>query len=373
VLVTMGSEYQAPELDPEDEGEAPPMSEKRIAVVTKLYNACDAGDGQSGDGIHINRLSTASVSYGPVTEFPLGAFEAMDRSRNGIVTLDEMMGYFQVAGRWMSDSEFSTLLTSLGESLGPEANADLIKDLLALSAQAEPVVVSEDEGEAPPMSEKRAAIVKALYDACDAGDGQSGDGIHIQRLSNASISYGPVTEFPLGAFEAMDRSRNGIVALDEMMGYFQVAGRWMSDSEFSTLIMTLCESIGPEANADLIKDLLALSAQTVRAAEKEEEEEEATFMSEERTARVKALYDVLDAADGHVGDGIHIKRLMSTTVSFGPVSERPFSILRGMDASEDGVVEYDEMTSYFQAASAKLSDDEFDALVTSLNDSVQHQ
>jgi len=226
-----------------------------------------------------------------------------------------------------------------------------------------------------PMSEQRVALVKALYDACDSGDGKAGDGIHIQRLSAAAVSYGPVTEFPLSDLMEMDTSNDGILKEDEMMRYFQVTGRFMSDAEFTEVVSALCESIGPNANADLIKNLCGLAAQPEPAkqdvAVEEEEDKVESTMSDERMARVKALYDACDAADGKVGDGIHIKRLGKVGVTVGPANEHPFSVLSIMDASKDGVVDLDEMVAYFETANSRLSDDEFNEVVDSLLESLK--
>ena len=128
------------------------------------------------------------------------------------------------------------------------SSADLIAQLVATAA-AEETLPEEDEEEAalPPLNEEREALVKQLYDACDAGDGTTGDGIQLDKLKVASVSYGTGTTYPLGELKEMDLSKDGVVTLDEMRSYFQLTGQEITDQAFAAVVTALIDGIGLKA------------------------------------------------------------------------------------------------------------------------------
>lgn len=93
-------------------------------------------------------------------------------------------------------------------------------------------------------------------------------------------------------------------------------------------------------------------------------------LSDAQASLVARLYHLCDAADGKVGDGIHLKRLAEYQMTMGPHSVKICSELEKMDVQQDGLVTFDEMTSYFTSASRFLSEDEFNLVVSGLIESI---
>ena len=133
------------------------------------------------------------------------------------------------------------------------SNAELIAQLVATAAEDDPPPMDDDDEEEapapppPPLNEEREALVKQLYDACDAGDGTTGDGIQLDKLKVASVSYGTGTTYPLGELKEMDLSKDGVVTLDEMRSYFQLTGQEITDQAFAAVVTALIDGIGLKA------------------------------------------------------------------------------------------------------------------------------
>ena len=101
-------------LDPDDEyAGLEPLNEARMLLVRKLYDACDAADGVAGDDIILARLKTATVQCGPFTLCPMSEFSKMDTSKDGVVTLAEVVEYFTYVGQTMGETDFEYLVESI--------------------------------------------------------------------------------------------------------------------------------------------------------------------------------------------------------------------------------------------------------------------
>ena len=108
--------------------------------------------------------------------------------------------------------------------------------------------------------------------------------------------------------------------------------------------------------------------------EEEEEEEDAAAdpppptMSAERTAQLRAIFDIFLTADQSTkADAIDMATLESDcTTKIGPHEANLFKELRVMDANGDGQLTFEEMCGYFTVVGAELSDAEFEDITSDL-------
>jgi len=209
-------------LGPKWAEEPPPaLSETRQALVTELYEMCDALDGSTGDGIKIAKLAALETTVGDHQVALCKELEQADTSKDGVVTLEELTTYFATLGRILSDDEFAEVLAGLCEAAGPK--------------WAE---------EAPaPLSGERLTLVKELYDLLDPLDGTVGDGIQIAKVASLTTSLGDHPVQLCSNLADADTSEDGIVTLDELNEYFAMVGRLQSDDEFK-LIMDMMKEAG---------------------------------------------------------------------------------------------------------------------------------
>ena len=244
--------------------------------------------------------------------------------------------------------------------------------------------------------------------ACSAPQGKGG--IDRLKVSATSVSFGPHKSNVLKQLESMDTDGDNIITLQEMTIYFQAAPRPArrdppclrptprppcpthpppprSDAASPSAAplgpgararapsAQTCQVVSGELTDDAFSAVLeemtelaseaATIASCLQMAEPgvgyvEGDEAEKPTLSAARLELVTKLFGLFSTSQK---EPIEISALDQITVKQGPNETKLLTDLKTMDADGDGKLTFDEMSGFFAATGAPLSDDEFELVV----------
>jgi Ca2+-binding EF-hand superfamily protein len=217
------------EMPPADDLDASvPLSAERIAAVKALFAAWDIDGSGSIDRRKLTGVS--EVSFGPFHAQVFKQIKEMDTDGDQLVTLEEMLSFFQAAAA-LSDDEFEAIRSPMLEVAQEQATIKMLTDM-AGGVEGPP---EEDMEAITPLSEPRLAELKTLWHTLGGGDGLDVKLEDMEKAEQGS-TIGPHSVSVLKELVSMDTNSDGMLSWSELMGYFTATGAVLSDEEFSMLV-----------------------------------------------------------------------------------------------------------------------------------------
>jgi len=342
----------------------PPLEDAKAERVTKLFGKWDF---LANGMLPLDMLDQATVDVGPRKSHVMSELRKMDINGDGYVEQKEWVSYFTEIAANLSDPEFELVISDL-EDQGEELVTIARCTAIAKEGDADedlPDGMAEGLGELPA---ERQAQVQALWDAFDfEGSGR----IDREKLETATVSVGSREAKVFANLKDMDLDGDRVVTQDEMFTYFKFVSGGLSDSEFTLIVEEMTEfAIVAAAVAANLKIAMALTGADFGSGGGGEDGDDATVeqplqISKARYALCSSLFDVFDPTHAP----IELSKLTADcTVDVGAYKANVMSAMKDMDINGDGKVEFQELIDYFTVVGEKMSDDEFEGLVSNLID-----
>jgi len=350
-----------------DAAAAKALESAKAERVTKLFGKWDF---LANGMLPLDMLDGATVNVGPRKNHVMSELRKMDLNGDGYVEQQEWVSYFTEIAANLSDPEFELVISDLedqGEELVTIARCTAIANE-ADAADDLPDSLTEGVSE---LSAARQAQVQALWDAFDF---DSSGQIDREKLETATVTVGSREAKVFANLKDMDLDGDRVVTQDEMFTYFKFVSGGLSDSEFTLIVEEMTEfATSAAAVAANLKIAMALTGADFGGGGGGEEEgddddaivEQPPQMSKSRYALCASLFDVFDPTHAP----IELSKLTADcTVDVGPCKANVMNAMKDMDINGDGKVEFQELIDYFTVVGEKMSDDEFEGLVSNLID-----
>mgnify|MGYP002637206443 CR=1 FL=1 len=170
----------------------------------------------------------------------------------------------------------------------------------------------------------------------------------------------------------MDANGDGILEWGELLHYFTTVGAALTDDEFMLIVSDMNERVETQLGLSTfnIAALVALGSEDVQPPS--EDLEAVAPLSAGRQAQLEALWSLLSPS---LEKPVRLEVLQSAEkgATIGPHSVAVLKEMYSMDANADGLLSWAELTDYFAAAGAALSDDEFALIVADMNQRIKTQ
>ena len=235
------------------------------------------------------------------------------------------------------------------------------------AATEEDAAEATAELEGAKLTEAQTEMVKTLFKVWDF----NGDGvISLGAIHTATVEVGGKKAKVFADFEKMDLNGDNVVTLDEMMTFFGLAVKEMGDEAFAFAVGEMTEAASGEQG---VTNMLALAAEMEGATlasgdddgDGDGEAPPLPELSEAQLQRVEALFKTFS---DDLAQPIGLDDLASAKIEIGTSKIKVLDGLRAMDANGDGMVEFDEMKSYFMVANTTFVADEFDVTLDGLQE-----
>eukprot|EP00908_Phaeocystis_cordata_P016494 Transcript_27754.p1 GENE.Transcript_27754~~Transcript_27754.p1 ORF type:complete len:385 (+),score=173.07 Transcript_27754:142-1296(+) len=332
-----------------------PASESDIVVsmdkgtMDRVKSIFSTWDIDSAGKLELAAFTGAIVQVGPHETKILDRLKDMDIDNDGFVTQEEWLKWFTETSSALTSTDLDVIFGEMEESA--ESMTTVVR-CTRLAAEPPTAVSDASDAGPPPLDATRKAAVEALFKAWDfEGKG----GIDRLKVSATSVSFGPHKSNVLKQLESMDTDGDNIITLQEMTIYFQVVSGELTDDAFSAVLEEMTELASEAAT---IASCLQMAEPGVGYVEGDEAEK--PTLSAARLELVTKLFGLFSTSQK---EPIEISALDQITVKQGPNETKLLTDLKTMDADGDGKLTFDEMSGFFAATGAPLSDDEFELVV----------
>jgi len=330
---------------------------KRVEELFNLWDIDEAGK------LELKAFTEASMQVGPHETKLLTRLGDMDIDHDGFITADEWAKWFAGTATVLNSEEFDLVMTEMSDAadnmvalirctrLAAEAPAETpVEERGSLGSEASVLVLLEGA---------RLASVEMLFKSWDFdGKGE----IDRVQVGAASVSFGPHKSRLFKQLESMDTDGDNVISLEEMKAFFQVVSPQLDDASFEAVI---CEMEELASEAATIAQCLAMAAETPTAPLEAESAEQKLPLPAARQELLGKLFGLFTES---ATDSINVEALEKCTIKEGARDTKLLTNLKEMDANSDGQLTLEEMTDYFAALGAKLSNEEFELIIGEMVD-----